>query len=88
MSSHGVAMDPSKIEVVAQWLTQTSVSEVRSFLCFASYYHRFVEGFAKLAASLHKLVAELAGNRSRKQGEQCFVLLMPGLNIARVILRH
>ncbi|XP_060719718.1 retrovirus-related Pol polyprotein from transposon 412 [Tachysurus vachellii] len=73
VSSHGVATDPSKIEVVAQWRTPTSVSEVRSFLGFASYYRRFVEGFAKMAAPLHKLVVELAGNRSRKRGEQCFV---------------
>ncbi len=57
VSSQGVATDPSKVEVVAQWRTPTSVSELRSFLGFASYYRRFEEGFAKLAAPLHKLVA-------------------------------
>ena len=35
------------------------VAELCSFLGFASYYRRFVQGFAKLAAPLHRHVAEL-----------------------------
>ena len=42
------------------------MAELQSFLGFASYYRRFVEGFAKLAAPLHKLVATLAGTKSRR----------------------
>ncbi|KAK7881610.1 hypothetical protein WMY93_030019 [Mugilogobius chulae] len=59
ISDQGVATDPSKIEVVANWPTPSSATELRSFLGFASYYRRFVEGFAKLAAPLHRRVAEL-----------------------------
>lgn len=66
ISQHGVATDPSKIEAVANWRRPTNVAEVRSFLGFASYYRRFVEGFAKLASPLHRLVAELGGSRSRQ----------------------
>lgn len=72
VSSQGVSTDPSKIEVVSQWRTPTSLSELRSFLGFASYYRRFVEGFAKLAAPLHKLVAELAGGKTKKRREVSF----------------
>lgn len=64
VSSQGVATDPSKIEV-AQWRTPNTISELHSFLGFASYYCRFVEGFAKLAVPLYKLVAELAGGKSK-----------------------
>lgn len=35
-------------------------------LGFASYYRWFVEGFAKLAALLHRVVAQLAGKRSKR----------------------
>lgn len=66
ISSQGVSTDTSKIEAVAKWQRPRHVSELRSFLRFASYYRQFVEGFAKLAGPLHKLVAELAGTRSKR----------------------
>ena len=70
ISSEGVSTDPEKIEAVSKWKRPRHVSELRSFLGFASYYRRFVEGFAQLASPLHKLVAELTSKRSRKGLEQ------------------
>lgn len=70
ISKDGVATDPDKIEVVSKWQRPNHVSKLRSFLGFASYYRRFVEGFAKLAAPLHRLVAELIGTKSRKPSER------------------
>lgn len=49
------------------------MSELRTFLGFVSYYRRFVEGFAKLAAPLHKLVAEATGGKSGKKSKQGFI---------------
>lgn len=72
VSSQGVATDPSKVEAVAKWGRPGSVTELRSFLGFTSYYRRFVEGFAKLAAPLHKLVAEFVGSRHKKSPGQGF----------------
>lgn len=72
ISAAGVATDPEKICAVAEWGRPNSVRELRSFLGFASYYRRFVEGFARLAAPMHKLVGTLQGTRKRgatiKQG--------------------
>lgn len=73
ISAQGVATDPSKIEAVTQWRCPTVVSELRTFLGFASYYRRFVEGFAKLAAPLHRLVAEVVGGKSGKRKGQSLV---------------
>lgn len=47
--------------------------ELQSFLGFTSYYHYFVEVFAKLVAPLHRVVAEFAGMRSRKHASESFV---------------
>ncbi|KAL6467387.1 hypothetical protein MHYP_G00251910 [Metynnis hypsauchen] len=59
VSAEGVAADPGKVEVVREWRRPAHLAELRSFLGFASYYRRFVEGFAKLAAPLHRLVGQL-----------------------------
>ncbi|KAK3512896.1 hypothetical protein QTP70_028961 [Hemibagrus guttatus] len=72
ISAKGVSTDPSKVEAVRQWQRPTRVTELRSFLGFASYYRRFVEGFTKLAAPLHRLVAEFAGRKPRARAESSF----------------
>ena len=58
ISVAGVATDPDKISAVSEWKRPT-------FLGFASYYRRFVKGFARHAAPLHHLVAEVEGSRKK-----------------------
>lgn len=70
ISDKGGSPDPSKVEVAANWPAPTTVSVLRSFLGFASYYLRFGEGFARLAAPLHKLVAEVCSTKMRKKLDQ------------------
>ena len=43
VSSNGISTSPSKIKVVKEWQTPTSVTEVRSFLGLCSYYRKFVK---------------------------------------------
>lgn len=66
ISEEGVSTDPSKITAVANWPRPTNIAELRSFLGFVGYYRRFVNGFSKLAAPLHRLVAELSEAKPRR----------------------
>ena len=58
ISGNGIAVDPLKVDVVSQWETPKSVTEIRSFLGLASYYRRFIEGFSKLALPLTQLTCK------------------------------
>lgn len=60
VSADGVSTDPQKVQAIADWPRPKCKKEVRSFLGLASYYRRFVKGFAEVASPLHKLTAKSA----------------------------
>ncbi|XP_052485214.1 uncharacterized protein LOC128040488 [Gossypium raimondii] len=45
VSGDGIRVDPNKISVIVEWKPPRNVSEVKSFLSLAGYYHRFVEDY-------------------------------------------
>ena len=52
ITPEGVAPIAEKLRVVRDWEPLNSVKDVRSFLGFANYYHRFVPGYAGIAYPL------------------------------------
>ncbi len=55
VTTEGVATDPKKIQTIRDWPVPKSVKDVRSFLGLASYYRKFIQGFAEIASPLHAL---------------------------------
>ena len=56
ISGQGIAVDPTKVQSVTEWLAPTSVGEIRSFLGLAGYYRRFIENFSKIAKPMTELL--------------------------------
>ena len=52
--------NPKKVSAVADFPTPTSATQVRQFVGLASYYRRFIEGFARIAGPLHQLTKQNA----------------------------
>ena len=50
-----VQMDPGKVTAVKDWLTPTTLKEVRAFIGFANFYRRFIKDFSVMACPLHDL---------------------------------
>jgi len=56
VGSDGIRMDPKKIDVVQNWPTPKTQTELRSFLGLANYFRKFVLGYANIAAVLNDLL--------------------------------
>jgi hypothetical protein len=56
LSENRVLVDSSKVQEVMDWKTPTIVSEVRSFLELAGYYHRFIPDFLKISKPMTSLL--------------------------------
>jgi hypothetical protein len=55
ISGEGVSMSEDKIDTILKWEIPESVKDVQSFLGFANFYRRFIEGFSKICYPLTEL---------------------------------
>ena len=88
ISGSGIVVDPPKVDVVLQWETPKSATEIRSFLGLAAYYRRFIEGFSKLSLSLTKLTYKGRAFVWDVQCEESFTELKKRLTSALILTLH
>ncbi|KAL5515018.1 hypothetical protein EMCRGX_G000127 [Ephydatia muelleri] len=55
VSGKGIQTDPEKVRSVFDWPIPLNQKDLKCFLGLASYYRRFVQGFAQVAAPLNAL---------------------------------
>ena len=56
ISHEGIRPSQIKIAGLHDWKAPESISELRTFLGFTSYYRRFIDGYSKLAVPLTRLL--------------------------------
>ena len=56
ISEEGIAVDPTKVVTVTNWVAPTIVGVIWSFLGLAGYYRRFIENFSKIAKPMTELL--------------------------------
>ena len=75
VSSKGIEVDKSKIELIANLPTPKSVKDVRSFLGHAGFYKRFIKDFSVISKPLCNLLTKENVYEWTKQCEKAFVKL-------------
>jgi hypothetical protein len=53
VDQHGVHVDPAKIQVICDWSSTTTLTELQSFLGLTNFYHKFMLGFSHIAWTLN-----------------------------------
>ena len=85
VSKEGVQTDPKKIRAMVEYPTPVDLKELRSFVGLASYYRRFVPGFANVARPLHALTKKDTEFIWGKDCEEAFQKLKTLLSSAPIL---
>ena len=85
ISANGVATDEDKIVAVRNWITPTSVKELRSFLGLSGYYRKFVRNYGIICKPLTNLLRKGQLFVWTSVHEEAFVTLKSALISAPVL---
>jgi len=60
VSKKEIKVNPQKVKTILDWRRLSNVTDIRSFLGLAGYYHQFVKDFLKIASALTNLLKNTA----------------------------
>lgn len=86
ISGGGIVIYQSKVDVVLQWETLKSITEIRSFLGLVGYYRRFIEEFLKVEMPLNQLTQKSQAYVWDALCEESFVELKKNLTTAPILI--
>ncbi|KAF8089496.1 hypothetical protein N665_0504s0001 [Sinapis alba] len=86
VSDQGVSVDPEKIKAIQGWTRPKNATEVRSFLCLAGYYRKFVKGIPSLAQPMTQLTGKDVKFVWSEECEKCFSALKDMLTGAPILV--
>jgi hypothetical protein len=75
ISSKGISMSQKKVATIQEWTAPKKVKDVQSFLGFANFYRRFIEGFSRICRPLTELTKVNVPFEWTAQCEEAFNLL-------------
>ena len=75
VSEEGVSCDPKKLKAVAEWPTPHTLTELRSFIGFCSYYRKFIPQYSHICYPLYKLFKKSEPWVWDNEQEQAFLTL-------------
>jgi hypothetical protein len=55
VDEHGVHVDPTKIQVICDWPSLTTLTKLQSFLGLANFYQSFMLGFSHIVWALSQV---------------------------------
>ncbi|GJV19145.1 putative reverse transcriptase domain-containing protein [Tanacetum coccineum] len=73
--NEGIHVDPAKIDLIKDWASHKTPTEIRQFLGLAGYYRRFIKGFSKIAKPMMKLSQKNVKFDWSEKAEAAFQLL-------------
>lgn len=85
ISGDGISVDDSKIQVIVDWPTPTTITAIRSFHGLASFYKRFIPHFSSIMAPITDCMRGSSFTWSQA-AEATFILIKMKLTTALILV--